>query len=72
MLTGFEFDVVQWCNPWTLQPEQAQWVRYPAGPHHLSVMTRGHGLDSACCIPCAEKRNFTFTSPFHRLDSYEV
>ena len=27
------------------QNNQAEWVRVPVGPHHLSVMTRGHGLD---------------------------
>ena len=24
---------------------QAEWVRYPEGPHYLSVMTRGRALD---------------------------
>ena len=32
--------VAQWCNPLTLQSEQSEWVRYPVGPHNISVMTR--------------------------------
>ena len=27
------------------QNSQAEWVRAPVEPHHLSVMTRGRGLD---------------------------
>ena len=27
------------------QNSQMEWVRAPLGPHHWSVMTRGHGLD---------------------------
>ena len=35
--------VAQWCNPLTCsQNNQAEWVHNPVGPHHLSVMTRGH------------------------------
>ena len=51
------------------QNSQAEWVRITVGPHHLSVMTRGRGLDQVCSfsiIPAlgAEKRNFTFTFTF--------
>ena len=38
--------VAQWCNPLTLKPEESGGVvRDAIGPHHLSVMTRGRGLD---------------------------
>ena len=41
--------VAQWCNPRTLQPEQSGGVisipDRTQGPHHLSVMARGRGLD---------------------------
>ena len=48
-LKGMHFPegvVVQWCNPLTLKSEQSGgMVQAPVGPHHLSVMTSGRGLD---------------------------
>ena len=62
--------VTQRCNPLTLQPEWSGGVQYLVGPHHLSVMTRGHRLDkrlATSVIPVPETENcnytFTFTSP---------
>ena len=48
------------------QYSQAEWVRYTVGPHHMSVTTRGRGLDLVCSISAiqalgAEKA--TSTSP---------
>ena len=44
------------------QNSQAEWVQYPAGPHHLSLMTVGCGLDlvcSICAIPTLGAKNAT-------------
>ena len=38
--------VAQWCNPKILKSEQSGGVGSSAGrAHHLTVMTRGRGLD---------------------------
>ena len=63
---NYEGVVVQWCNPLTLKPEQSGALgSIPDGPHHLSIMTRGRGLDkrlATSAIPAlgAKNRNFTF------------
>jgi len=48
------------------QNSQVDRVRYQVEPHHLSVMTRGHGLDytlATSVIPALgpKNRNVTFT-----------
>ena len=48
------------------QNSEAEWVRYPVGPNHWSVMTRGRGLDkrlATSAIPALDAENATSPSP---------
>ena len=58
-----ECAVEQWCNPLCLKSEQAEWVRYPVGPHPLSVMIRG--LQSHFCDLSAWHQNAASSPSLH-------